>query len=81
MSKGTTIIARVGGTQRAGVSNYGNPAFTVALVQEDGTVTLHRTMSNAAVSYGINNPEYRDELHEWHLTPAGRIKFARRLSQ
>lgn len=77
----STIIARVGNTQRAGVSAYGNPAYMVALVQEDGTVTIHRTMSNAAVSYGINNSEYRDELHEWYLTPAGRIRFARPVSR
>lgn len=80
MSKGSTIVARVGRTERAGVSVYGNPRFLVALVQQDGTTTLHRTMSNAGISYGINNPEYRDDLHEWHLTPAGSIKFARKLA-
>ena len=81
MNKSTTLIARVGRTERAGVSNFGNPAYMVALVQDDGTITLHRTASNAGVSYGINNSEYRDELHEWHLTPTGRIKFARSISE
>jgi hypothetical protein len=80
MSKNTTIVARVGRTERAGVSYYGNPAFTVALVTESGDISIHRTMSNAGISYAINNPEYREELHEWHLTPSGRIKFARKLS-
>lgn len=76
-----TIIARVAQTQRAGTSNYGNPAYLVTLMQKDGTISTHRTMSNAMVSYGINNPEYRDEPHEWHLTAAGRIKYARKLTQ
>ncbi len=81
MSKDTTIVARVGHTKREKNSYYGNPAYTVALVTENGEITIHRTMSNAGISYGINNPEYRDDLHEWHLTPAGRIKFARKLSE
>lgn len=47
----------------------GNPAFRVAFT--NGLVA--RTQSDAAISYELENPEYRDVPLDVEFTPAGRI--------
>lgn len=72
----SSITGKVTRTERAGASYYGNPAFKVAIEDETGDIHLHRTSSNVMLAYAINNPEYRDEPHTFHLTRAGRITHA-----
>ena len=76
-----TITARVIDTQRAGHSINGNPSFWVTLQTPAGDTVRLRTTNDAGLSYGINNAEYRDELHVFHLTRAGRIRYAQTIPE
>jgi len=56
-------------------SRNGNPAFDVTL--DDGAT--YRTSADVGLAYGIQNPEYRENAHEFELTrptrnsPMGRL--------
>ena len=73
-----TITGRVIATKHAGTSTMGNPSYWVTIQRTDGSAEILRTMSNAMIGYAIQNPEYRDELHVFTLTAAGRIRSARK---
>lgn len=64
---------RVVKTNRLNNSVNGNPRYSV--VFDDGSVI--ETQSDAAVNYGITNPEYRDEPHDAELSRAGRLVYLR----
>lgn len=73
MMSNTTVTGKVVSVKYAGASHYGNPAYFVTLDNDE----TYRTMSDAMISYAIENPEYRDEPHVFTLTRAGRIRSAR----
>ena len=74
-----TIIAKVTHTERVGTSHYGNPSYDITLVTRSGDELTLRTSANVMFAYACDNLEYRDEWHEYVLTKAGRIRFARKL--
>lgn len=55
------------------------------VVQGDGTTRLSpilctiRIQDNSGLVYGIENAEYRDEVHEYTLTKAGRVRTVQRV--
>ena len=63
-----TVTGRVLYTERVATSTP-NPMFDVALT--DGNT--YRTSANVSLAYAIENPEYRDNLHTFELTRAGRL--------
>ena len=67
-----TVTGKVVATKRVGTSTMGNPTFMVTL--DNGE--MYRTMSNTSLAYAIENPEYRDRVHVFTLTKAGRIRSA-----
>lgn len=80
-----TIQDVVTHTKRVGTSTMGNPTYEVEirddrnLDSDQPLYSLHRTMSNTMLAYAIENPEYRDHVHEFTLTRAGRLRSARRV--
>lgn len=76
-----SIAGRVVGVQRHGYTASGNPKMSVqiAITQIEGTpassgvpVTM-RISDNAMLVYAIENSEYREKVHEFDVTAAGRI--------
>ena len=65
------------GTDRAGMSTMGNPIYRLIIEDENGVFRTYLTQSNASLSYGITNPEYRDALCDFELTRAHRVAYAR----
>jgi len=63
------VTGRIAKLDRLNNSTNGNPTWRITL---DGGEVL-RTQSDAAVSYGLSNPEYRDALVRFDLTKAGRV--------
>lgn len=79
--KSNEIAAIVTHTERVGTSYYGNPQYRVELrddTAEPGQAySSHLTMSNTMLAYAIENREYREHVHIFTLTRAGRIRSAR----
>lgn len=83
MSKQTsTVTGTVIGVTRHGHTVWGNPMMTVRLdlshiddviVGGADRTAAFRISNDASVVYAIENPEFRDELHTFALTAAGRI--------
>jgi len=71
-----TVTGLVIGTQRHGVTVWGNPIMSVTLstptVPHAGVETF-RISNDSGLVYGIDNPEYRNEPHVFSLTRASRI--------
>ena len=59
--------------ERIANSTSGNPRFRVSFT--DGTAA--RTMSDAAVNYGLGNPEFRGVPLTVTFTVHGNIRYAR----
>ena len=74
-----TITGTITATKHAGTSYYGNPAYWVTISTEAGDTVTLRTTANSMFAYACENPEYRDGNHVFHLTRAGRIRYARSL--
>lgn len=72
-----TITGKVTATKHAGTSYYGNPAYWITIDTEAGDTIMLRTSANVMFAYACENPEYRDNAHVFHLTRAGRIRFAK----
>ena len=64
---------RVVDTTRLNNSVNGNPRYIVTF--DDGSEII--TQSDAAISYGITNREYRDQPHDAELSRAGRLVHLR----
>lgn len=75
-----TITGTVTAVKRHGHTYYGNPMKSAYIENDEGGAWF-RLSDNANLAYGIENPEYRDEVHEFHLTRAGRVSFARKAGQ
>jgi len=83
-----TITGKVTRVERMGLSRYGNPYHRVAIEiesidgtpAESSTPVILRTQIDSGINYAINNPEYRDVVHVFKLTRAGRI-YGAELSQ
>ena len=69
------------GTERAGMSTMGNPTYRLIIEDTNGEFRTLLTKSNAGLSYGITNPEYRNALCDFELTKAHRVKYARIVSE
>lgn len=71
------ITGKIERTERIGHTVYGNPIYRVYLngTAADGTdwSGIYRVSDNAAIVYGIENPEYREEAHTYQVTRAGRL--------
>lgn len=67
----STITAKVVRVIRHGHTVYGNPMMSVVLDTEPDT--QYRLSNNASLVYAIENPEFRERLHVFTLTRAGRI--------
>lgn len=66
------ITGTVEAVHRHGHTCYGNPIMSILINDE-----WFRISDNAAaIVYGIDNPEYRNEPHTFKLTRAGRISHA-----
>lgn len=55
-----------------GTTSAGGPMLSVVLDTDDRTES-HRISDNEALSFEIENPEYRETSHVFALTRAGRI--------
>jgi hypothetical protein len=72
-SNGDTVVVKtIVRLERLNNSKDGNPRFKVHF--DDGTSAL--TQTDAAVNYGLENPEYKDVLVKFTMTSAGRIRYA-----
>jgi len=69
----SSVTGKVWEVHTVGHSMYGNPTKDVTIKDEEGNVRTYRTTANSQLAYGISNAEYRDELHEFGLTKAGRL--------
>lgn len=67
-----TISGRVTRVIRHGHTVYGNPIMSIVLDGDDWG-TSHRISDNASMVYEIENPEFREDVHTFALTRAGRI--------
>lgn len=72
-----TYVKTIDHLERLNNSANGNPTWLVHFT--DGTSA--RTQSDAAVSYELDNPEFRDVPVEFKATAAGRIYGARPVSK
>lgn len=85
-SDGRAIPKEITGTversERIGMTYYGNPIYRVYLkaTAVDGSdwSGIYRISDNAAIVYGIENPEYREEAHTYQVTRAGRLSGSAR---
>lgn len=68
-----TEVHRIERLERLNNSTNGNPRYKVWFSGGGWAVT----QSDAAISYEINNPEFRDTDVEITFTRAGRISFAK----
>lgn len=71
-----TVTGKIKRVERLGTSYYGNPYYMVAIETPAGEIELLRTSITAGINYAIGNAEYRDELHDFKLTAAGRVSNA-----
>jgi hypothetical protein len=74
------ITGRVIKTERASNSTNGNPAYFVTVETCAGDVLRLRTAPDSSLGYSINNPEYREGLHEFHAAKSGKLMFARTIN-
>lgn len=72
-----TITGRVVGTERATNSVNGNPGYFVTIETPAGDILRFRTAPDSSLSYTMNNPEHRAELHTFYVSKSGRLMFAR----
>lgn len=73
-----TITGTIRRVEYIDSSVYGNPYYRVAIETTDGEIELLRTQINAGFNYAINNAEYREGVHEFTLSKAGRITGVKR---
>lgn len=66
-----TVVAKVIRTIRQGHTVYGNPIISVVL--DTDPTTPYRISDNASLVYAIENPEFKQQMHVFKLTRAGRI--------
>lgn len=66
-----TIIGKIRSVERLGCTIWGNPMHKVRL----SNGSTYRVQNDAALNYEINNREFRDHLHVFTLTKAGRISM------
>lgn len=75
------IAGKVTGVVRHGHTVYGNPMMSVLIdiVSIEGAPAhsvapvAMRISNDSGLVYDIESPEYRDEVHEFDVTDAGRI--------
>lgn len=71
-----TITGKVIRVERKGHTIYGNPIKVIHLEGEnigDYGYGVFRISDNASLVYEIENGEFRDQVHTFALTRAGRI--------
>ena len=73
MTYALKVTGKVTRVERIGHTVYGNPIMRVAIESPNGDIGTYRISDNAGIVYGIKNPEYRDIVHTFELTNAGRI--------
>ena len=71
-----TITGKVTATSHAGASYYGNPAYWLTITTDAGDTLTLRTSADVSFGYSCTNQEYREADHVFHLTRAGRIRYA-----
>jgi len=71
--KRDTITGTVDAVRRHGHTYYGNPIMSILV-----NGAWFRISNDAAIVYGIENTEYRNEPHTFNLTRAGRISHVTR---
>ena len=70
----STITGTVSRVERIGHTFYGNPIMRVSVRQVGAeSPAWYRISDNASLVYGIENAEYREQVHTFALTRAGRI--------
>ena len=79
MTYALKVTGKVTRVERIGHTVYGNPIMRVAIESPNGDIGTYRISDNAGIVYGIENPEYRDIVHTFELTKAGRISGRHRL--
>jgi len=68
------VIGTIDHTRVIGSTVYGNPIHIVDLANEWSRWThSYRISDNSMLNYAITNPEYRDKLHVFEVTAAGRL--------
>lgn len=67
------VFGKVTRVEWVGTTSMANGIGDVTLSLVDGTEETFRTSANTGLVYGIENPEYREHVHAFELTPAGRI--------
>lgn len=68
----TEVIKTIASLKSGRSSALGNPSWVVTCT--DGTV--YRTQTDAQISYGLGNPEFRDVPVKFTITRNGRIRYA-----
>jgi hypothetical protein len=68
------IIGTVVDVQRLTSTSNGNPRADVTIEHVNGTRDTYRTMSDASLTYGIDESAYADRVHVFELTDAGRLR-------
>ena len=68
-----SITGTVVATKHAGTSTMGNPSYWVTIITDEGHGEIIRTSSNSGIVYEINNPNFRNESHEFELSKAFRL--------
>jgi len=76
-----SIAGRVVGVQRHGHTVNGNPKMSVQIEitaiegkpASSGVPVTMRISDDAGLVYAIENAEYREQVHEFDVTAAGRI--------
>lgn len=73
MAHENTVRGKIVGTERLGTSRNGNPYYSVTIQLDSGELQTFRVSIDSACNYGIENREYRDDVHTFHLSKANRI--------
>lgn len=69
MARGRTTVATIARLERAGCSRNGNPRYVIHWTNGMSSTT----QTDAGISYGITNPEYRDVPLLVDMTPTGKV--------
>lgn len=76
-AKPITTLGYLRGAEHIGTSVNGNPRYRLIVEDLAGYFTTYVSVSDAGFCYGITNPQYKNVVLEFTLTPAHRVKYVR----
>ena len=71
----TRIVGKITATKRMSSSTNGNPRFMITIMTTAGEAVARPTAVDSMLAYGIENPEYKEQDHEYVINGRGSITY------